>query len=748
MSHAYKKSTQSYPGTAGTKADKQQARRPTPDSEVLASSDEDTSEHVLTRVKSNPLTARRQSSSWLNDIQPHRKVSLSGASQTGNSQPPTPSVEQGTGQPRTGSVSFPWNAASFTSARDGLTSPTVQEQADPTIGFLLNQKPVRKAVRSLSYSVGQQDDELLIPNPSGHFAGRGPRLNSTSVRHRPSKPSLLGEAPLDSSGLPQLLEDEDDMNSGSTASEGGLKLPASHWAKPDSSAEASSNALLRQAAEQNARARHRASTTGSPPSYNRKKTAGPIRGLSLTEFDSAIEEMEDQMEELSYNRRYSENVAGLGAGLDRITTEAGIIDSPKKPHWATSLSFGDPFGTHSRRHSFADVKSHQGSKTVNKLEHTDEEEGDPMSPGSRFRYQTEQQAYTYASQYFDGTVPKGRKLNEMLISAMHPDPYEEDMPGPSNSSNPYAVPEVINRPTRRFYMVAFKCSRSDVYYLPENTGLELQQGDMVITEGDRGIDLGTVTHADVTLTDAKRYKEIASIEHFRWLMMFSRTAMNNGSLYPGPDGMLATTHQPLATALGQMTAGGTTLPQQYVGGVDMELKPRIIRRVAATHEVQVLREKEGSEAKAKRICQAKVAEHGLNMEILDAEYQLDYKKLTFYYYADAYINFNELVTDLFKVYKTRIWMSAVNPASFASAIGTSIPPPSAIGPGAIGSKDTRSNAPLRAMSSPQDFNAPLTSTPLPIGLGYTRNVQYNDEFGSCMLYPPIGLLFRRPRTNL
>jgi hypothetical protein len=42
----------------------------------------------------------------------------------------------------------------------------------------------------------------------------------------------------------------------------------------------------------------------------------------------------------------------------------------------------------------------------------------------------------------------------------------------------------------------------------------------------------------------------------------------------------------------------------------------------------------------------------------------DSKKLTFYYFADNYINFNHLVTDLFKIYKTRIWMSAINPASF------------------------------------------------------------------------------------
>ena len=42
----------------------------------------------------------------------------------------------------------------------------------------------------------------------------------------------------------------------------------------------------------------------------------------------------------------------------------------------------------------------------------------------------------------------------------------------------------------------------------------------------------------------------------------------------------------------------------------------------------------------------------------------DYRKLTFFYYAEEYINFNDLVTDLFKVYKTRIWMSAINPASY------------------------------------------------------------------------------------
>lgn len=60
----------------------------------------------------------------------------------------------------------------------------------------------------------------------------------------------------------------------------------------------------------------------------------------------------------------------------------------------------------------------------------------------------------------------------------------------------------------------------------------------------------------------------------------------------------------------------------------------------------------------------------------------DWKKLTFYYFADSYINFNSLVTDLFKIYKTRIWMSAINPASFVTP-PAGLQLPSGVGPGAV-----------------------------------------------------------------
>lgn len=48
------------------------------------------------------------------------------------------------------------------------------------------------------------------------------------------------------------------------------------------------------------------------------------------------------------------------------------------------------------------------------------------------------------------------------------------------------------------------------------------------------------------------------------------------------------------------------------------------------------------------------------MKVLDAEYQFDRHKLTFYFEADKRIDFRDLVSELFSQYKTRIWMQQVD----------------------------------------------------------------------------------------
>ncbi|KAI5175254.1 hypothetical protein PAEPH01_2123 [Pancytospora epiphaga] len=59
-------------------------------------------------------------------------------------------------------------------------------------------------------------------------------------------------------------------------------------------------------------------------------------------------------------------------------------------------------------------------------------------------------------------------------------------------------------------------------------------------------------------------------------------------------------------------------------------------------------------------CRNYVSMKGLRMEILDCEYQFDLNKITFFYRSEGRVDFRDLVKDLYKVFKTRIWMWSVD----------------------------------------------------------------------------------------
>jgi hypothetical protein len=162
------------------------------------------------------------------------------------------------------------------------------------------------------------------------------------------------------------------------------------------------------------------------------------------------------------------------------------------------------------------------------------------------------------------------------------------------------------------YIVTFKCHRADVFYIQEDTGLQVKPGDLVIVEADRGTDLGTIQHANVSWQKARELKEQFAEEHYKWLMMFSRQTQNGASNVVSP----ALNGRSAVGGMGPTGTHGAHEPQST------EIKPKLIKRLAQNHEILTLRDKEGNEAKAKRVCQQKVVEHRLNMEILDAEFQM------------------------------------------------------------------------------------------------------------------------------
>ena len=160
------------------------------------------------------------------------------------------------------------------------------------------------------------------------------------------------------------------------------------------------------------------------------------------------------------------------------------------------------------------------------------------------------------------------------------------------------------------YIVTFKCHRADVFYFQEDTGLQVKTGDLVIVEADRGTDLGTVQHANISLQEARELKQQYAEEHYKWLMMFSRQGQLEGSNVAN------------AGLTARSATGGMGPHAHGVQETSADIKPKLIKRLAQNHEIVTLRDKEGNEAKAKRVCQQKVAEHRLNMEILDAEFQM------------------------------------------------------------------------------------------------------------------------------
>lgn len=82
------------------------------------------------------------------------------------------------------------------------------------------------------------------------------------------------------------------------------------------------------------------------------------------------------------------------------------------------------------------------------------------------------------------------------------------------------------------------------------------------------------------------------------------------------------------------------------------LKPVI--RKATEEDSKKNEENKKKSREAIKICNEKIAKHGLVMKLIDAEYTFDNNKVLFYFTADGRIDFRELVKDLAAVFKTRI----------------------------------------------------------------------------------------------
>ncbi|KAH7484479.1 hypothetical protein PRIC1_003789 [Phytophthora ramorum] len=185
-------------------------------------------------------------------------------------------------------------------------------------------------------------------------------------------------------------------------------------------------------------------------------------------------------------------------------------------------------------------------------------------------------------------------------------------PSNNNGTSHYPPP-----PPEAYYDVEFKRGRQEVFagravYKP---------GEYVKVEADRGEDIGRIVQRTTDM---------------------SKFGGGHDSGSPGEEAMGRSKRHDLPT--------------------------KKIICVASQRECDMLSEQRKEEHEVFEVCKSKVRQRLLPMNVIDAEYQFDRHKLTFFFEADRRIDFRELVRDLFAIYKTRIWLQQVVPSGKKAGI--------------------------------------------------------------------------------
>ncbi len=97
------------------------------------------------------------------------------------------------------------------------------------------------------------------------------------------------------------------------------------------------------------------------------------------------------------------------------------------------------------------------------------------------------------------------------------------------------------------------------------------------------------------------------------------------------------------------------------------LKPII--RIATNADYNQLEMNRKKEADAMKIAAEKIAEHKLDMHLVDTEYTFDGSKILFYFTAEGRVDFRELVKTLAAIFKTRIELRQIGVRDEAKSLG-------------------------------------------------------------------------------
>lgn len=203
-------------------------------------------------------------------------------------------------------------------------------------------------------------------------------------------------------------------------------------------------------------------------------------------------------------------------------------------------------------------------------------------------------------------------------------------------------------------LVINKNGKFDLLSYPNNSNICLQKDDLVVVDGDRGKDLVMIVEPLVNLNFAILFNFLKKLEHLKSL------AIQDGNAHHSNHHQKASGTHPTSLNASSIINSHLNEDNEFI----VTLPTKQVLRFATPKEIHKISGKFLEEKKAFITCYNKIKELNLekDLTLINVEYQSDFKKLIFYYFAGfKRIDFRGLIKELFKIYKTRIWLCAVLP---------------------------------------------------------------------------------------
>jgi len=103
-----------------------------------------------------------------------------------------------------------------------------------------------------------------------------------------------------------------------------------------------------------------------------------------------------------------------------------------------------------------------------------------------------------------------------------------------------------------------------------------------------------------------------------------------------------------------LALGQVAIPPRQVEDLEWGETLKPVLRLASSHDLLLHSYYKSREARALERCREKVAEHGLEMQVVKARYSFNGDRITFYFTADHRVDFRALVRDLNRTFRTHV----------------------------------------------------------------------------------------------